>query len=393
MAGLAAATVLSRAGRTVRILEAGDRVGGRVGGTGSHDHVRDAGFQVLFPAYPHLRSLMDVRRLDLRPVDRGAWIRDPDGRWRRLMDPRQDPLALSGLLTAPWWQFSDAGALLRLTLLALRGDATLRTGSTAALLREAGVSDRLVEAFFRPFFGGVQLSDTLEAPAAEMLVAWRMLAEGGAALPARGMQAVADALAIGCGAEVETGRKVIALMMNGDRVTGVRTADGESIEAETVVVASHPSAWRTLLPECTIPEGRKSVSLHIYSDKPLVPGRRLLLGRPTDPFRVACPVSTIAPAYAPDGLHQTVFQVPEVPEDGEAWLRQVLSDFSPADTIHARLGHVHTDLAAQFWPTADRPSLETPRQGVFLASDAQVRSSIDGALEAGIRAAERVLAP
>jgi len=395
MAGLAAATRLTRAGRTVRVLEAAPRPGGRVGGGIARGFVLDDGFQVLFPAYPHLGRLLTMRELDLRPVDRGAWIRDAGGRWGRLMDPRQDPLALGQLVTAPWWRTRDALALGRLTLLAFGNDAKRQAGSTADLLQRVGLSENLVEAFFKPFFGGVQLSDTLEAAAADMLVAWRMLALGGAALPARGMQAVADQLAAGCGARVETGIRVTGWLTSGTgHVTGVRTADGRSLEADGVVLACAPPDWPSLLPECRPPEGRPAFSIHVLSNRPLVPGRRLLLGRQADTFGVACPVSAVAPAYAPPGQHQTVFQLREANAGGdpESWLRATVADLAPGITVHATIAACHRSATAQFIRESTPPWPVEPRPGLYLATDAQVRSSIDGALAAGLDAADRLLA-
>ncbi|MEB3205045.1 MAG: FAD-dependent oxidoreductase [Candidatus Sericytochromatia bacterium] len=395
MAGLAAATRIARAGRTVRILEAATRPGGRVGGGTERGFVVDDGFQVLFPAYPHLNRLLAIRELDLRPVDRGAWIRDTGGRWGRLMDPRQDPLALGQLVTAPWRRLPDALALGRLTLLAFGNDATRQAGSTADLLQRVGISEELLEAFFKPFFGGVQLSDTLEAAAADMLVAWRMLALGGAALPARGMQAVADQLAAGCGAPVETGIRVTGwLTSETGRITGVQTADGRKLEADGVILACAPPEWRSLLPECRPPEGRPAFSIHVLSDRALVPGRRLLLGRPADTFRVACPVSAVASAYAPAGQHQTVFQLRETEAgaDPESWLRATLADLAPGIAVKATVEACHSSATAQFIREPDPQWPAEPRPGLYLATDAQVRSSIDGALAAGLEAADRLLA-
>lgn len=60
LAGLRAARVLADAGRTVVVLEASDRVGGRVT-TDEVDGFRlDRGFQLLNPAYAELRAAVDL---------------------------------------------------------------------------------------------------------------------------------------------------------------------------------------------------------------------------------------------------------------------------------------------------------------------------------------------
>ena len=75
VAGLTCARKLSQAGIPVVVLEAGDAVGGRVRTDVTADgFVLDRGFQVLFTAYPALRRMVDLRRLDLRSFDNGAAI-------------------------------------------------------------------------------------------------------------------------------------------------------------------------------------------------------------------------------------------------------------------------------------------------------------------------------
>ncbi len=62
LAGLQCARVLTRAGREVRVVEAGDEIGGRVR-TELIDGFRcDVGFQLLNPAYPDAKSQLDLRR-------------------------------------------------------------------------------------------------------------------------------------------------------------------------------------------------------------------------------------------------------------------------------------------------------------------------------------------
>ena len=64
LAGLAAARRLHRAGVPWRLLEAGDRLGGRVATDVVDGYLLDRGFQVLNTAYPRLGTLLD---LDPRP--------------------------------------------------------------------------------------------------------------------------------------------------------------------------------------------------------------------------------------------------------------------------------------------------------------------------------------
>ena len=75
LAGLACARTLVRAGRQVLVVEAADRVGGRVA-TDTVDGFRiDRGFQVYLDAYPEGRRQLDLAALGLgclRRQDRSA---------------------------------------------------------------------------------------------------------------------------------------------------------------------------------------------------------------------------------------------------------------------------------------------------------------------------------
>src|ERR687885_994286 len=74
LAGLACARRLNGAGVAVTVLEAADRVGGRVR-TDVVDGFRcDRGFQLLNPAYPEVRRVLDLRALRLRPLPAGGVV-------------------------------------------------------------------------------------------------------------------------------------------------------------------------------------------------------------------------------------------------------------------------------------------------------------------------------
>ena len=55
--------------------------------------------------------------------------------------------------------------------------------TTDAYLRSCGLSERTVERFLRPFFGGVFLERALETPLAKFAFVFSMFARGPAALP------------------------------------------------------------------------------------------------------------------------------------------------------------------------------------------------------------------
>ena len=100
LAGLACARRLLQAGIPFLILEADQRLGGRIKTDNLNGFILNHGFQVLQTAYPEANRNLDYSRLALKPFAPGAIIRI-DGRFHRIADPRRHPRDLLSTLTAP----------------------------------------------------------------------------------------------------------------------------------------------------------------------------------------------------------------------------------------------------------------------------------------------------
>ncbi|MFJ8818741.1 FAD-dependent oxidoreductase [Amycolatopsis thermoflava] len=110
LAGLAAARTLQRAGLHVLVCEAGDDIGGRVR-TDVIDGFRlDRGFQVLLPAYPAVREMVDVSELRLQYFTRGVVA---DG--QALAPPWRHRSAVRDLLAFGAGRPRDVAALLAMS--------------------------------------------------------------------------------------------------------------------------------------------------------------------------------------------------------------------------------------------------------------------------------------
>lgn len=158
-AGLACAADLLAGGLRVGLLEASDAVGGRMRTDRSSGFVTDRGFQVLNTAYPQVKRRLALRPLRLRPFTPGVLVHTGGGRLLRFTDPTRRPRESRDLLPGRLATARDLAALGILTaqdtllpprLLRARPDRT-----TLTALAEAGISDGLVETFFRPFLSGV----------------------------------------------------------------------------------------------------------------------------------------------------------------------------------------------------------------------------------------------
>ena len=198
LAGLVAARTLVDAGRSVVVLESSDGVGGRVRTDDLDGFHLDRGFQVLLTAYPELDRQLDLDALHLRHFDPGALV-FTGGRLRRVGDPLRQPGSLFASAVAPVGSLADKGRLARLLLRLRRSDPReLLRGpdvDTVTALREDGFSEAIIDRFFRPLVGGIQLDARLSASRRMFDIVLHCLAVGSSAVPAAGMGAIPAQLA------------------------------------------------------------------------------------------------------------------------------------------------------------------------------------------------------
>ncbi|WP_327652216.1 NAD(P)/FAD-dependent oxidoreductase [Micromonospora aurantiaca] len=394
LAGLAAARRLHRAGVPWRLLEAGDRLGGRVATDRVDGFLLDRGFQVLNTAYPRLTGLVDVGTLTMGWFTSGVLVRRGD-RLERLVNPLREPTGAPGTLTAGIGSLTDR---LRFATLAA-GYATVPVGrlldtpetSAEKALRRAGLSDAIIEELLRPFLSGVLLDRELATSSHVLAVVMRSFARGRIGLPADGMQALPKALAAPLPAELIELNTPVTDVAPGR----VRTPAGE-ITCRAVVVAVDPPTAATLLP------GLPRVRMHAYTtyyhrtdtaplDEPIL----LLDGDRRELIANTVVVSRAAPTYAPGGQHLVATSVvgPQAPP--EPVIRRELDRLYGRST--ADWTHLTTVAVPDALPAAPPPQgrLRKPvvlGDGLYVAGDHRDSPSIQGALASGWRTVGAVLA-
>jgi len=399
LAGLSCALRLHSAGMRVRVLEAGDRVGGRVRTDRRDGFLLDRGFQVLLPAYPEVRSTLDLEGLELRPFYRGALIR-AEGRFQRVADPLADPLAAVRSMVGGVASLGDGVAIARQWARVRRRsvESVLAAGqtSTAEALERRGFSPRLRSLFLRPFFSGVFLDPALETGSRLFDFVFRCFAEGGAALPGRGMSAIPEQLA----ARLPGGTIHAGVMVAEVGPRHVVLADGSRMDAGAVVVATEQAVAHRLLGAPPPPPARWTTCFYFAADRaPLGEPVLLLDGEGQGPINTMCEPSSVAPGYAPPG--QTLISVSVVDPRWrgrpglEERVRAQLQGWFGAPAAGWRTLGVYDipdalprQLPADLEPPVRR--LRT-REGVFVCGDHRTDASIDGALRSGRLVAAEVL--
>lgn len=390
LAGLAAALRLTTAGAEVVLLEASDAPGGRVRTDARDGLLLDRGFQLLNPAYPEARRVLDLDALDLQPFGAGVTVHH-DGARHVLADPFRLPSATLATLRTPF-------GTLREKVAAARWGAAVGLGPAARIrrqpdetleqtLRRRGVTGEIAQ-LVRLFLSGVLAEDELATSRRFGEFLLRAFVRGTPALPARGMQAMPDQLA----AKLPAG--VLRLNCGVTRITGTTVhTDAGTIGARAVIVAADPAAAGALLGRSAPAMKPLTTYYHLPGSPPAT--NRLLhvdLDR-TGPIRNTAVVSTVAPAYA---RHGVLIASTVLGERGTAL----------EATIRAQAGRIYGTDPAQWEHLATYPIRHAlpafppgqPLQrrvdlggGVFVAGDHRDTASIQGALVSGRRAADAVL--
>ncbi len=414
MAGLACALRLSSAaserGLSVAVLERDTRVGGRVG-TDLVDGFRcDRGFQLLNPAYPEARRVLDLTSLALQPFPAAIVVGTDDGPRvlgdPRRMPPRLVPRAMKDSLTA-LGTLREKAAFARWALGCARRDADDLLSAPdqpwGRAMDGLGIDGELRRAVLEPFLAGTlaETDGSTSRRFVELLI--RSFVRGRPSVPWQGMQAIGDQLA----AALPDGVVHLGARVSEVSGTTVGTEDGP-LTARAVVVASDPAtaALLTGTPEVAtkalttfwhaVPGGHRdpgavgpfgaSAAIHVDGER-------------RSPLANTVVLSAAARAYSPDdrALVASTILGPPSADPGqptsEAGVRHEAARVYGTDTSGWELVHVHEIPNAL---TSMPPPLDVRRpvalgDGLFVAGDHRDSASIQGALVSGRRAADAVL--
>ncbi|XP_047069054.1 15-cis-phytoene desaturase, chloroplastic/chromoplastic [Lolium rigidum] len=407
LAGLAAATHLAALSVPFTLLEASDRLGGRVATDEVDGYLLDRGFQIFLTAYPECQRLLDYPALRLQPFFPGAlvYLGGDSPSFHMLADPFRFPIRALSSVLSPVGSLPDK-LLVGLTRLraAATPDAAILSApetTTATHLQRLGFSPSIVDRFLRPFLAGIFFDPALDTSSRLFQLVFKRLALGDNALPEAGIGAIASQLADRLPAgSVRLNARATTIDPSSGAVT-LTTGETVSAALGVIVAVEQPEAEKLLpqqLPTRPPAAERSTVCIYFSADRAAVEEPVLLLnGSGEGIVNNMFFATSVAPSYAPPG--KVLVSVSLVGsfagrEDaelaGEA-VRELGGWFGPeevASWVHLRTYRIGFAQPDQTPPTA--PAGREPRlgDGVYVCGDHWCSATFDGAMVSGRRAAE-----
>ena len=363
LAGISAALTLQGAGRSVRVIESSDRVGGRVATDVIDGFTLDRGFQLINSQYPELKRLKVMDEVDFIAAPRAVEVSLGQDRVV-LGDPRTHPLSA---LSSKTGSLSSKVNFLRY----------LYSYSNSALRVEDELQNLgdLYQRVLRPFLTGVFLTSPAHVNAVNGKEIIRSFISGKPGIPAQGVGALATALAKRI-TNIELGRNINSL----NELAG------------PVIVATDVTTAAQLLDMTSVPKLAASTTWYHEVPKELTTSKCLIIdGQKRGPVVNSIAISNLAPTYAPAG---------------KALLSSTTVDFASESEVRRHLALIwgaqssEWSLIAKYEIPKSLPIFAPGAQGVtsakvatniYVAGDYRSAPSQNGALLSGRLAAEELL--
>ena len=302
IAGLSCAAYLAKAGQPFLLLEGSNGVGGRVRTDRYKGYLLDRGFQIFLTDYPEARKLLNYEALQLKAFRSGALIKQ-EHNFIQVVHPVKEPNQVFSTLLSQVCTLPDKLRILKLAAqTAGLTDEQLLQGnsrSTLTYLQQQGFSDKIINTFFIPFFGGVYLDRDLKTSSSFFRFIFKYFAKSEVTLPAEGIEAIPAQLA----GKLPPGTiRTESLVESVTPDNELLLANGQPVKARIVVLATDAAATARLLGEETPVVFNQTTCTYFSADESPNKARLLMLNPNSQSVvhNLSVP-SDICPNYAPTG--------------------------------------------------------------------------------------------
>jgi len=395
VSGLIAARVLENYGYHPVVIEATDRVGGRVKTDVIDCYQLDHGFQVLLTAYPAVKKHLDYEALDLQKILPGASIFKSSGQ-KTIGDPLRNISLLISTLLSGIGNLSDKLKILKLnqklkkkTMSAIFSD---REQSTLSYLENLGFSKEIIADFFMPFFSGIFLETKLETSSRMFEFVYKMFGEGDATIPKAGIEAVPKQLLNNLKTTTFKYNTKVRSLKNGE----ITLNDGTQLESHYTIVATEASGLVSNLKNQST-EWKSCTTLYFETETRVINKKLIgLIPKSGTLINNIFYNSSLESALKPKNKLLSVTVINDQNLSHEALIEAVQTELKAycgiTTTKFIKLYRIPKALPKlRNLKYAMMPSETRLTNGLFLAGDIQLNASLNAAMISGERAALGVI--
>jgi len=400
LSGLKAASVLENAGKRVLVIEASNRVGGRIKTEKKEGFLLDRGFQVLMNSYPEVKATFNLKELKLQKFMPGALVMKDDGSKVIVADPRRAFKHILKTLFSNAFDYIDLFSVMNLLrglkIKSVQEIFAQEEMSTKEALKKYGFSETIIQNFFIPFYRGVFLENNLSTSRKIFDFTFKMFAEGEACLPKNGMEVLPQKL------KEQLKTTVFQMDSRVVEIEGqtVKIENEHYFEAPVILLATEETGLTRLYKHQAKYDGQSVTQLYFTTN--IAPVKQSIIGinASEHPFiSNFCVPSKISKNYAPKGKHLISVSVngllgiseEELVEKARFELRKwfglhvdywkFLESFKIRYALPEQKSVSHHYTEANF----------KLRNGLWCCGDHLLDASINGALLSGRLAAEHIL--
>lgn len=398
MAGLTCAYYLHSNQIPCTIIEANHDVGGRVWTDKLKGFLLDQGFQIFLTSYSEAKKVLDYEALHLKAFRSGAIIKQDD-KFTTLVNPLKEPTAAFSALFASIGSLNDKLKVFQLfsELKSLKDEEIFaqKDSSSINFLESYGWSDKIIENFFKPFFGGVFLERELVTSSNFLKFVFKQFAQSDAVLPAEGIQAIPRQLAAKLSPEtIKLNTKVKGVSEN-----TIALENGEIIKADKVVLAVDASSNNRFFHKPNQPSNFNSTCCIYFSAEksPLHTNMLVINSDGKSLINNLCVPSDIAPTYAPFGktlisvsiVKKTLFTeeaiLDKVKEELTDWFGEEVEEW-----VHLKTYSIPEALPLYTAEQGSTKSLQISKY-LYQCGDFTAYPSLNAAMETGRKVAEMIM--
>ncbi len=375
LAGLSAALTLQDAGADVAVLDASDRVGGRVASDLIDGFILDRGFQLVNLNYPEIKRWGIGEELDFKLAPRSVRV-SYDGGHVSLGDPRNSPFSIFSKYSG---SLDSKVGFLKYLLTSPRANESVEE----QLLR-CGTSD-LYSKVLKPFLQGVFLADPARVSAVVGREVIGTFISGRSGVPANGVAALPQVLA----------KRVTNLQLN-TRVEEIRgnllvTNHGDITAQKVILATDLTTAGQLLDARQVAPLLSSTTWYHATETAPSNTAQLAIDSQNRGPVVNSIVISNLSANYAPAG--QSLISSTTISHASESEVRRHLALLWGAATADWRFlakYEIHSALPL-FAPDAQNIQSSRMSESIYRAGDYLTAPSQNGAMLSGRLAAQELM--